>query len=849
MSERSLRLRLCIRRNGLPETRIVYPLVADEETTVYKLLERVNEIIPLEGTDWGLDDYVVELKSSSNGAAFECLHFQPVAHLLEKDDEVLIRPLISEELKKRRLSGRHQISSDGKHLLDGVPFGRPLLKRPANRPPVHILPRKRPRVGEIEEAPGLDTEDEARQVFSQLDQATDGELSRYERMQVIRYASGSAGDNAENDDDDADFEVDGDDPASESDALDDEDDDPDLALDEDELQLLREDQHQHQKHVRFTKTNAIRDASPAPAKPQRRAEAAPRQPNNESADNGGESDASSDTSSDGTSDSDWSSGSDSDGNDEASAGDRSSDDESYDGRTSSGSSDSGDDSDSSNSSDSSTGNSDNKNVKAQANVMDECSGSGSDDEPPDVQSIGSKAEITTARVRGRTSCTEPSSLNNKTRGELGEKLAELGQLGVLSLPTPDTSEPADAATKDAQPRPAAPSKGKLRTQKRNARRRAKRAIERAKTQAEAAGGNEASEPTNKKAATTMPEAAEPLSESPAPTPPSSQQPDQRRLKLDLGASRRMLFSALGFRTARAGQSSNGKSPHKAAQPAPAVNKAEDAPTAEQTSKNNEPPQKTLVEEGHPDHWRNHIVYRAVECSGEDVVLTEPPFPFVQRWDATQQFQANGGSRKRKKRQDASHPSENARPNKKARGSLGWCEELESELDYDGHGVGSSNGAAKTARIGEEEEEEEEKDLPPLPSNLASLPPLSSASDAAVGTVITWKKWALSKKTGWQPQIVDVTGVVVGVHDGDDDAASTTLRVRLARRDRAFDKAEKSYDEETGERVYDRFEAPDSEEENEEEEEGDGTASEAEIETVAFADLLEPRIVQPASPDK
>ena len=42
----------------------------------------------------------------------------------------------------RRISGRHQISADGKHLIDGVAFGRPLLRRP-NRPPVRIPPRKR----------------------------------------------------------------------------------------------------------------------------------------------------------------------------------------------------------------------------------------------------------------------------------------------------------------------------------------------------------------------------------------------------------------------------------------------------------------------------------------------------------------------------------------------------------------------------------------------------------------------------------------------------------------------------------------------------------------------------------
>ena len=42
------------------------------------------------------------------------------------------------------MSGRHQISTDGRHLYDGVAFGRPLLKRPF-RPPVRIPSLKRPR--------------------------------------------------------------------------------------------------------------------------------------------------------------------------------------------------------------------------------------------------------------------------------------------------------------------------------------------------------------------------------------------------------------------------------------------------------------------------------------------------------------------------------------------------------------------------------------------------------------------------------------------------------------------------------------------------------------------------------
>lgn len=49
------------------------------------------------------------------------------------------------DLRFRRLSGRHQISADGKHLVDGVAFGRPYLRR-GDRPTIKMPPRKRRRL-------------------------------------------------------------------------------------------------------------------------------------------------------------------------------------------------------------------------------------------------------------------------------------------------------------------------------------------------------------------------------------------------------------------------------------------------------------------------------------------------------------------------------------------------------------------------------------------------------------------------------------------------------------------------------------------------------------------------------
>ena len=83
-----LRLRLVIQRHELPEVRIIFSCKIDNDPTVAGLLEQVNEVVPLESRDWGLEDYAVELRKE-NGAAFDCLHFQEVADVLSHDEEVL----------------------------------------------------------------------------------------------------------------------------------------------------------------------------------------------------------------------------------------------------------------------------------------------------------------------------------------------------------------------------------------------------------------------------------------------------------------------------------------------------------------------------------------------------------------------------------------------------------------------------------------------------------------------------------------------------------------------------------------------------------------------------------------
>jgi hypothetical protein len=139
-----MRLKISVKRYSLPTTNIIFttralgpsPATSSTDATIAQLLEDVNDIVPLESADWGFEDYAVEV----NG--YECLHFSPIDAVLRDEDEVVIRALKTQDLRSRRLGGRHQISSDGRHLIDGVAFGRPWLKK-GGRPAVQIPPRKR----------------------------------------------------------------------------------------------------------------------------------------------------------------------------------------------------------------------------------------------------------------------------------------------------------------------------------------------------------------------------------------------------------------------------------------------------------------------------------------------------------------------------------------------------------------------------------------------------------------------------------------------------------------------------------------------------------------------------------
>ncbi|KAI2638678.1 hypothetical protein GGS26DRAFT_542562 [Hypomontagnella submonticulosa] len=345
-------------------------------------------------------------------------------------------------------------------------------------------------------------------------------------------------------------------------------------------------------------------------------------------------------------------------------------------------------------------------------------------------------------------------------------------------------------------------------------------------------------------------------DTPAQTPASedveSSSSDQKRRQIDVGAGRRLIFGALGLRNPKTKEDGD-KLREKLMEN---VRPLENPRLADE----NDESRQTDEEGGAPveedlDSWKDKITYRAVECCYEGVELSEPPFPFVQRWDPQQQgswFEKKnkrGGRSKRAQRNEA-HFYQDGRTSKKRKydESEQWdvgyddtfngieddTRDADIELNYDEPEDGQyreTNEAANDAS-----QFTDMDDLPSLPSDLTTLPVLHPG-EVKIGMVITWQQWSCSSATKWQPQLSNVTGVVTRV---DDDA--TGLEVCLAKRDRYLDRNEKKYDTSTGQRIYDRFEAPDiNEDEDEDEGEDEG------FRTLGFAEMQQPRIVQQPLP--
>ncbi|KAI0853042.1 hypothetical protein F5Y00DRAFT_130764 [Daldinia vernicosa] len=1062
MAEKDMRLRLVVRRDGLPEERLMWNVSLEDNPTISKLIEKVNETFPLEIGQKGLEDYVVELRDQ-DGTSFECLHFQPVRTVLKPDDRVFIRALDRDDNRRRRISGRHQISSDGRHLVDGIPFGRRLLRAPVGRPPIDPPRKRRKLLHPHESLDDTFNDDEDTPTLLLTNGEPPADKSAFPS---VKFSSKSDFIDAETDDGDFDNEAEADDGSDYSEPDDYDQQNSEMPSDEDDLEQelrdLAEDNAivenkgpsdaQDSTKEDHNKVSALQAAFPsapvsicekilatsgddlksaydvlasgfAPQLPESALRAgstsiratsklksrksrkdsptkdiATAYPEEEAVDDithdnedmsdkddeeqvsafvrqfdhrglppgsitsgrglaqmaaisssfdsnkaSGESETTSttlnghktspektveedDTSSDATSSSPESEDS------EISSDSDSEDDDSEDEDMSSNSSDhSGNESDDSDDDDGdsnmrpadSSPKSSHDDMSSDSDNESDDSSDDSDDGPEEIplkrqssnsQKLSRKGGLGHDNTSDEGEVSSDESSDGESSGAESNSASESEDVEETSNSTDtartrvQTSLTGSVQTKPSQPplntvpqvQLVPPGAGNERTKKRNARRRAankakklaqqgaimgatstaeearlpiidENALFEAKRQellnAIASGGIEIhphtrfDEPSRTSTSTKrkFDEHNEPnrqiiqqdaLAITPVTEDVYSSASVQKKLRVDIGAGRRLLFGALGLRNPKTKEDED-KLREKLMEDIRPLDNPRLGQRKDDTRQINE--DDPTVEDD-LESWKDKIAYRAVECCYEGVQLSEPPFPFVQRWDPQQQNSwsrkknKRGGQSKRAQRNQGHFYQDNLSSKKrKHEESDMWDEEgyddtfngmddytndADVELNYDDTEACQPREANRP--INDASQFTDMDDLPSLPSDLSALPALRPG-EVQVGMVITWQQWSCSSATSWQPQLSNVTGVVVRI---DDDA--TGLEVCLAKRDRYLDRNQKKYDENTGQRIYDKFEAPDlDDDDDDDEDEGEDEG----FRTIGFAEMQQPRILQ------
>lgn len=262
---------------------------------------------------------------------------------------------------------------------------------------------------------------------------------------------------------------------------------------------------------------------------------------------------------------------------------------------------------------------------------------------------------------------------------------------------------------------------------------------------------------------------------------------------------------------------------------------------------NETPKSIVTPSQDADHWKQKISYRAVECVQEGIVdISEPPFPFYQRWDPQlrQDFRSMSQRKnKRKSRDNSQFYDSSSQPSHKRQRQDEYSRQVVDEssyrddtatflanqddttLNYDDISINANDSQPPSNK------EEVEDDLPKVPEDMSSLPELM-LKDLAEGAVVAWKQLLCTQATNWQPQMSDwLTAVIVEA-----DSVRGHLQVQLAKRDRDVDKNEKRFDEETGQRIYGKFEPPD---------EDDGDEEDQGFRDVMLSQMMDARLLQAA----
>ncbi|KAI9880804.1 MAG: hypothetical protein M1830_000240 [Pleopsidium flavum] len=919
------------KRHALPPTQVLWTVTnlrppytaAGSSGTISQLLEQVNEVIPLESEHWGLEDYVVEVQG------FECLHFSELTTVLKEEDQVSIRPLQTYDLRSRKLSGRHQISYDGKHLIDGVAFGRPFL-RLTDRPAISIPPRKRRRLMHGDD--GADSTGGA---------VSDGQV-------VLRADFFNTDEDKDDSEQDEQFVHEDDDETALADELRDLQRESDNMLGVNDHQnsqspnramhllesgksqgrLTRSRQGVHElqlddgkilklidEHGRpypgeyrnalldyYTQDHVASETTPGPTSKRRKRVAralnvTPKVVSSITHASKGSNRRSS-------TDSVKSVRFEEPGYDASGASLTVEEDESNDEDfRPDGPIDSDEESDKENFeprdplSDSSTVSSESESESSDTSSSLSSSSSsssnedGSDSEPEEASSH--KKDTTAAKEAiGKTLTADSSEKASQKQQEYGhspgrnvppgqgqagtrkrnqrrrdhKKIEYLKKVGLL--PSHATRQDymlwektsKTPANMDEAQQPVDFQSKKL-DERREMERKRKELLESIASggvemgRAEANPSTEPTEVSTGNADAIMHESPDNQAQTPAIASESplsketASEPPRRRAKLDLASSRRLLFGSLGLRTPKTKDDEQTMREKLMEQARPAT-----SGTDVQASKASMDVGTRIENElwQGDDSWKSKVIVKAVECCHDGVELSTPPFPFVQRWDPQQRGAGKAGSR-------------GGKTKKRKRNQPQYHQEGEEQYDFQDalevqHGNGEAALEPKNDDPGQTPPEqrpdsdeidgavndqlmrdadgisatapenvEEPKDLPMLPQDISSIASLVK-EHAVPGAIIAFKQLDMSQETNWQPKISDFrTAVIDKVVDDE------TLQMTLSKRDRS--KKDKKYDEETGERIYTKFEMPDYDDEGAGEDDG--------FIEVFFMDLIEPMLVQAA----
>ena len=279
------------------------------------------------------------------------------------------------------------------------------------------------------------------------------------------------------------------------------------------------------------------------------------------------------------------------------------------------------------------------------------------------------------------------------------------------------------------------------------------------------------------------------------------QPEPAKDTLDIESTKRLIFGALGQRIPRS------KDEEQQMQKKLAENCSRKQPSSSPSKNAN---------------WQDKLTIKAVECVVDDVELSAPPFPFKQRWDSD----ANRIISRRRKGQAKGKKRKGHRADyEEEENYIGENGSIELNCDDTDMVDGEHDDSAEQQTIYKSAESD---DLPPVPDNMKSVPDLVE-SELKQGSIIAYKQLEMSRATNWQPIVSEYRVASV-----DDVLEGGVARLRLARRDRNPPLL-KNDDQDEAPREYSGFEMPGFEDEEEAEDEG--------FREMAFGELIEPKILQ------